>query len=152
MPPFPHLSPEQQHQSLDTNMVAQMPAQDIPQAAAPSASGGTHFGQQQSTPNKRNVAASPQQNHNMPQPGMGHYSTQQQHQNNMWNPAFDGLPRQDQTGQSPSDSWSTGSAQGQPVPSTLNVEDWFQFFGINGDNAAALNLDLGNLGGLERLG
>jgi hypothetical protein len=27
-------------------------------------------------------------------------------------------------GQSPSDSWSTSSAQGQPVPSTLNVEDW----------------------------
>jgi hypothetical protein len=27
-------------------------------------------------------------------------------------------------GQSPSDSWSTGSAQGQPVPTALNVEDW----------------------------
>ncbi|RKU48936.1 Transcriptional activator of fatty acid utilization [Coniochaeta pulveracea] len=148
MPQFPHLSPEQQHQNLDTNMGAQMPTQDMPQAAPPSASGATNFGQQQQpTPNKRGMATSPQQNHNMPQPGMGHYSNQQQ-QNNMWNPTFDGLPRHDQTGQSPSDSWSTGSAQGQPVPSTLNVEDWFQFFGINGDNAAALNLDLGNLGGL----
>lgn len=29
-----------------------------------------------------------------------------------------------QDGQSPSDSWSTGSASGQPAPSTLNVEDW----------------------------
>lgn len=124
MPQFPHLSPEQQHQNLDTNMGAQMPTQDMPQAAPPSASGATNFGQQQQpTPNKRGMATSPQQNHNMPQPGMGHYSNQQQ-QNNMWNPTFDGLPRHDQTGQSPSDSWSTGSAQGQPVPSTLNVEDW----------------------------
>jgi hypothetical protein len=29
-----------------------------------------------------------------------------------------------QEGHSPSDSWSTGSGQGAPVPATLNVEDW----------------------------
>lgn len=34
-------------------------------------------------------------------------------------------------GHSPSDTWS--STSGQAVPATLNVEDWFQFFGINGD-------------------
>ena len=28
-------------------------------------------------------------------------------------------------GQSPSDSWSNSSTAGQPVPSTLNVEDWY---------------------------
>jgi len=28
-------------------------------------------------------------------------------------------------GLSPSDSWSSGSAAGQPMPSTLNVEDWY---------------------------
>ncbi|KAI9797917.1 MAG: Cutinase transcription factor 1 alpha, partial [Sarcosagium campestre] len=32
---------------------------------------------------------------------------------------------------SPDDSWSNSSKG--PIPSTLNVEDWFQFFGINGD-------------------
>ncbi|KUI68684.1 Cutinase transcription factor 1 alpha [Cytospora mali] len=62
---------------------------------------------------------------------------QQQAQSNLWNTAFDtSLP----DGQSP-DSWSTGSAQGAPVPSTLNVEDWFQFFGINGD-ISQLNFDM----------
>ncbi|KAI9821174.1 MAG: Transcriptional activator of fatty acid utilization [Pycnora praestabilis] len=38
------------------------------------------------------------------------------------------------TDASPEDSWSTSSlGQGPAVPTTLNVEDWFQFFGINGD-------------------
>ncbi|KXJ85835.1 cutinase transcription factor 1 alpha [Microdochium bolleyi] len=45
-------------------------------------------------------------------------------------------------GQSPSDSWSTGSTSGQPAPSTLNVEDWFQFFGINGNDVSLANLDI----------
>ncbi|KAI1497669.1 Ctf1 transcription factor [Biscogniauxia marginata] len=45
-------------------------------------------------------------------------------------------------GQSPSDSWSTGSGAGQPVPATLNVEDWFQFFGINGNDVSLSGLDL----------
>ncbi|KAL9614599.1 MAG: hypothetical protein Q9167_000887 [Letrouitia subvulpina] len=44
--------------------------------------------------------------------------------------------------QSPEDSWSNSSrSQGGPVaPTTLNVEDWFQFFGINGD-MGAMNTD-----------
>ncbi|KAJ8123146.1 hypothetical protein ONZ43_g832 [Nemania bipapillata] len=46
-----------------------------------------------------------------------------------------------QEGHSPSDSWSTGSGQGQPVPATLNVEDWFQFFGINGNEVNLAGLD-----------
>jgi len=32
-----------------------------------------------------------------------------------------------------SDGWSTSSRGNAPVPMTLNVEDWFQFFGINGE-------------------
>jgi hypothetical protein len=33
-----------------------------------------------------------------------------------------------------SDGWSNSSLANAPVvPTTLNVEDWFQFFGINGD-------------------
>lgn len=44
-------------------------------------------------------------------------------QPNMWQGGFDGQGQgQGPEGQSP-DSWSTGSA-GQPVPTTLNVEDW----------------------------
>ncbi|EPS29553.1 hypothetical protein PDE_04503 [Penicillium oxalicum 114-2] len=30
------------------------------------------------------------------------------------------------------DNWSTSSRSGPTAPTTLNVEDWFQFFGING--------------------
>ncbi|CAI4219873.1 unnamed protein product [Parascedosporium putredinis] len=56
----------------------------------------------------------------------------------LWHTGFDTTM---QEGMSPSDSWSTGSAQGQPIPTALNVEDWFQFFGINGD-ANNLNLDV----------
>ncbi|CRK13054.1 hypothetical protein BN1723_009908 [Verticillium longisporum] len=58
---------------------------------------------------------------------------------NLWQSNFEGLVPD---GQSPSDSWSTGSAQGQAVPNTLNVEDWFQFFGINNGDLASLNIDL----------
>ncbi|KAL8665033.1 MAG: hypothetical protein Q9202_002589 [Teloschistes flavicans] len=37
-------------------------------------------------------------------------------------------------GHSPEDNWSNGSRNKGPVaPATLNVEDWFQFFGIQGD-------------------
>ncbi|KAI1268747.1 fungal-specific transcription factor domain-containing protein [Xylariaceae sp. FL1019] len=46
-----------------------------------------------------------------------------------------------QDGHSPSDSWSTGS-QGQPVPATLNVEDWFQFFGISGNDVNLSGIDI----------
>lgn len=30
------------------------------------------------------------------------------------------------------DNWSSSSRSGPTAPTTLNVEDWFQFFGING--------------------
>ncbi|KAK7900565.1 Transcriptional activator of fatty acid utilization [Exophiala xenobiotica] len=40
-----------------------------------------------------------------------------------------------------SDGWSTSSIGNAPVaPTTLNVEDWFQFFGINGE-MAGMNMD-----------
>ncbi|KAF5871026.1 putative cutinase transcription factor 1 alpha protein [Botrytis fragariae] len=48
----------------------------------------------------------------------------------MWQQGFE-QPMHEPQGQSPSDTWSNSSAQA--VPTTLNVEDWFQFFGINGD-------------------
>ncbi|KFZ14667.1 hypothetical protein V502_05956, partial [Pseudogymnoascus sp. VKM F-4520 (FW-2644)] len=49
---------------------------------------------------------------------------------------FDGQGAQQ--GQSPSESWSSATA----VPATLNVEDWFQFFGINGDLSGMNAADL----------
>ncbi|KAL9603455.1 MAG: hypothetical protein Q9219_001142 [cf. Caloplaca sp. 3 TL-2023] len=45
-----------------------------------------------------------------------------------------GWPQYQGDGQSPEDSWSNGGRNKGPVaPTTLNVEDWYQFFGINGD-------------------
>jgi hypothetical protein len=42
-----------------------------------------------------------------------------------------------------SDGWSTSSIGNAPVaPTTLNVEDWFQFFGINGE-MAGMSMDGG---------
>ncbi|KAI9839192.1 MAG: Cutinase transcription factor 1 alpha [Sarea resinae] len=39
---------------------------------------------------------------------------------------------------SPDDSWSNSSwGQGPIVPATLNVDDWFQFFGLDGDLSAS---------------
>jgi hypothetical protein len=66
----------------------------------------------------------------MPQGFQGH--------TNMWQPNLDpNLPE----GQSP-DSWSTASGPAQAVPTTLNVEDWFQFFGINGADPNHINLEM----------
>ncbi|KAF6224858.1 hypothetical protein HO133_010052 [Letharia lupina] len=43
-------------------------------------------------------------------------------------------------GDSPEDSWSNSSrGQGPVVPTALNVEDWFQFFGMNGGDLSGLN-------------
>ncbi|KFH41404.1 Cutinase transcription factor 1 alpha-like protein [Hapsidospora chrysogenum ATCC 11550] len=121
MPPFP-LSPTQPHQNLDHNLMGQMP-----------------------TPSMGSTGMQPQQ-----QPQGGNYQQQRNQDNmmqssqfgfqpqaNVWQPNFDGAMHD---GQSP-DSWSTGSAQGQQAPAGLNVEDWFQFFGINGDSSH-LNMDM----------
>lgn len=62
--------------------------------------------------------AMPSQMNNGGMPQMPGFQGQQP---NLWQANFDGNVPQD--GQSP-DSWSTGSAPGQPVPTTLNVEDW----------------------------
>ncbi|KAL2755220.1 hypothetical protein ACRALDRAFT_1064923 [Sodiomyces alcalophilus JCM 7366] len=72
------------------------------------------------------------------QPG-GISTLQRQGQSNIWQANLE-KPAAD--GQSPSDSWSSGSVQGQPVPTTLNVEDWFQFFGINNGDLAGMSFDL----------
>ncbi|KAM5384979.1 hypothetical protein ACJA88_002826 [Fusarium oxysporum] len=114
MPAFPNLSPTQTHSNLDHNAMGSVPPNN--------GQGGMHNPQ----------AGQYQQRGNgmMPQGFQGH--------SNMWQPNMDpNLPE----GQSP-DSWSTASGPGQAVPTTLNVEDWFQFFGINGTDPNHINLDM----------
>ncbi|RAL66612.1 hypothetical protein DID88_006302 [Monilinia fructigena] len=72
------------------------------------------------------MSGSPIQGVGMLTPGVPNYGMGQ----NMWQQGFE-QPIHEAQGQSPSDTWSNSSAQA--VPTTLNVEDWFQFFGINGD-------------------
>lgn len=117
MPPYSQVSPQPANQNLDPNLMAHLQSQGMPPQAPNQ--GVSQFSP--SLSNKRGMAGSPPQNHNILQPGLGAYHNPQG--NNVWQGGFDNtMP--DVTGQSPSDSWSTGSAQGQPVPSTLNVEDW----------------------------
>lgn len=128
MPLFPHLSPTQTHQNLDPNLMPPQMQQGRQAQQAPPMQFGGHQ-QQHGMPNSTSKGNSPVQQHNASflQPGLAGFPGQQsgpgqqpQAQNTMWNTGFDStLP----DGQSP-DSWSTGSAQGAPVPSTLNVEDW----------------------------
>ena len=119
MPPFPHMSPPPpQHQGLDPAMVAQMQSSSLGGGGQPPLGG----------------AASPLQSHNVLlggfQPQAQQAPQQQQAQSgmnggNLWQANFDGMGGGlGVEGQSPSDSWSNSSTQGQPVPSTLNVEDW----------------------------
>ncbi|KAI1142233.1 fungal-specific transcription factor domain-containing protein [Hypoxylon sp. FL0543] len=130
--PLPQMSPQQNQQSLDPTLVNPIQAGMSPQSP------GQISQFQHRIPNKT-PSANPQQANNFLQPGIGGFQPQN---NTLW-PGGDvntGVP----DGQSP-DSWSTGSAQGQPVPATLNVEDWFQFFGINGNdmNLSGLDMPLG---------
>ncbi|KAI1128240.1 fungal-specific transcription factor domain-containing protein [Nemania abortiva] len=126
--PMPQMSPPQNQQSLDPNVMSQMQSMSSP------ASGQQHslfpgLGTQRTT------SASPLQANNFLQPGLGGFQAQS---STLW-PGGDVNAMQE--GHSPSDSWSTGSGQGQPVPATLNVEDWFQFFGINGNDVNLNGLD-----------
>lgn len=42
-------------------------------------------------------------------------------------------------GMSPDDTWSNSSRGGPAVPMTLNTEDWFQFFGVQGGDLSAIS-------------
>ncbi|KAI1639840.1 fungal-specific transcription factor domain-containing protein [Biscogniauxia mediterranea] len=128
--PMPQLSPQQSQQNLDPNLMSQM------QGGMSSPMSGQPNMFQQRPPN-RPTGASPLQANSILQPGLGGFQTQT---SNIW-PGSD-VNGTVPDGQSPSDSWSTGSGAGQPVPATLNVEDWFQFFGINGNDVSLSGLDL----------
>lgn len=116
MPAFPNVSPTQTHQDLNHNPMAQMTPSSMSQGQA-----GHQF---QSSGQGQVQGQGPGQGH-----GQGHGQGQgsgnvPMHgfhgQPNLWQSNFDGGIHD---GQSP-DSWSTGSVQGQPAPTTLNVEDW----------------------------
>jgi len=102
-------SPPQAHHNLDPNLMGQnmMPQQM----------------QSQSPQQGQRVQSG------LLQPGMPGYQVQP----GIWQGYNDQGMQVDGQGQghSPSDTWSNASAQA--VPTTVNVEDWFQFFGINGD-------------------
>ena len=54
----------------------------------------------------------------------------------VWPPGMQGMMGTGMEMHHDSDGWSTSSIGNAPVaPTTLNVEDWFQFFGINGEMA-----------------
>ncbi|EHL01619.1 putative Cutinase transcription factor 1 alpha [Glarea lozoyensis 74030] len=76
------------------------------------------------TRNSPNLSHPPQNAYLQP----GNTGYPQQMPPNMWQ---GGMDQAIQDAHSPSDTLSNASAQA--VPMTMNVEDWFQFFGINGD-------------------
>lgn len=122
MPAFPNLSPTQTHQGLEHNLMAQMPTPTMGTAMPQHQPQHQQQQHQQHSPQSQFQQQQQQQqrshsNNNIMNPGQFAFGGGQSH---MWQPNFDGML---QDGQSP-DSWSTGSAQGQPAPTTLNVEDW----------------------------
>ena len=59
-----------------------------------------------------------------------------------WGHGMQGMLGADMGMNAESDRWSNSSIGNAPVaPTTLNVEDWFQFFGINGGDNHAIGID-----------
>ncbi|KAK4126059.1 hypothetical protein N657DRAFT_709459 [Parathielavia appendiculata] len=141
VPLFQQFSPPQAN--LDAHMMAQMQNQNIQGPPPPpiDASGqNAYAGQGGGGVPERGMAGLALQQNTMLQPGMaagtaasvgfqsqGHQQQAGGNNSSTWH-GFDGAPVTD--GQSPTDSWSTSSAQGQPVPSTLNVEDWWVLYSL----------------------
>ena len=136
MVPFPQMSPEPGQQNVDPNLVSPMgPPTGMPGGvAAPVGEGNEQFQQQQQQAPQQQPqqqqqpqgdagkvffdSSSTRQKNNLFHPGMAGYGVPM---GNLWQTNFDTAM---QEGQSPSDSWSTGSGTGQPIPTALNVEDW----------------------------
>ncbi|KAK6579826.1 hypothetical protein PZA11_007534 [Diplocarpon coronariae] len=121
-------SPQHPHHNLDPNLVPHMGMQHVSNQTQPSQAPNRMLGQAQG------MAGSPQQT--SMSGGLGY---QVQPGQSMWQGQdYDsGMGQgpdhgQEKQGHSPSDSLSNNSST-QAVPMTMNVEDWFQFFGINGD-------------------
>lgn len=94
---------------------------------------GSHQQQQQTRPGQQQQGYGyQQQHHGMP---MGQPQAVPRHMmQNDWNQM--GVMQQGQ--HLDPETWSNSStSQGPPVPTTLNVEDWFQFIGITGEGGHA---------------
>ena len=83
-----------------------------------------------------------------PHMSMGAPSTQQMPDMGYHNDPASWAQMQAMSGQQrPDDQWSSTSSNGPIVPTTLNVGDWFEFFGIpNGSSIDALNAGGGSYG------
>jgi hypothetical protein len=138
MPSFPNLSPTQTHQNLQHNHMMSPVGGGNNNANGHGHGHGNGNGNGNMMPGVQGQS----DNHFQSQRGQGGSMLQPglhgfQGTSSLWHMNLDGSMND---GQSP-DSWSTGSGQGQAVPTTLNVEDWFQFFGITGD-VNAVHLDI----------
>ncbi|KAL1841832.1 hypothetical protein VTJ49DRAFT_6509 [Mycothermus thermophilus] len=117
------LSPGQTHAGLDATIMGMQ---------------GQFDQQQQGQQGQQGVVGSPHMQHGLPNTNGGAGGGNNgNNAGNLWQSLDTAMV----DGQSPSDSWSTGSVQGQPVPATLNVEDWFQWFGIHNDPNNPISLD-----------
>ncbi|CAJ2513750.1 Uu.00g018690.m01.CDS01 [Anthostomella pinea] len=131
--PMQQLSPTQTHQNLDPNLIPQMQQGGM---SSPGLGQSKQFHQR--VPPPKAASAIPLQANSFLHPGLGGYQGQA---STLWPGGDLNAPMPDGQSPSASDSWSTGSGQAPAVPATLNVEDWFQFFGINGNDV--------NFGGLD---
>ncbi|TLS29464.1 hypothetical protein PpBr36_01364 [Pyricularia pennisetigena] len=137
MPAFPpQMSPQQPHQNVDPSMMQfNQGSQAGENHSAPGTSSESFGAQIKTSGSPLQNSGSPVQFGQMSGNGLpaGFWAN------------LDSAAGPMQDGQSP-DSWgSASSAHGGPaVPSTLNVEDWLQFFGING-NGENLNIDFSAL-------
>lgn len=109
MPAFPAMSPSQ---GLEQTPLGQIPTPSMATSAPPQQAQTTPQTQQGQQSAAQGAGKSFQQSN-------GDFTFQGQ--TSIWQPNFDGALHDEQS----PESWSTGSAQGQPAPTTLNVEDWY---------------------------
>ncbi|KAI2635201.1 fungal-specific transcription factor domain-containing protein [Xylaria nigripes] len=109
--PFSQAPRPPSQQNIDPNVISQI-------QQGMSTPGVVQYNQFHRLETPKSAGESPMETNNLLQPGLGGFQSQP---SSMW-PAGDLNATQE--GHSPSDSWSTASGSGQPVPATLNVEDW----------------------------
>lgn len=136
IPPYPQQSPTAAPQNVDPNLVSQIQGSGVHAAISGEAMDGNDpFQQQRNTQQQQQQQPTQQDagklvhptfitstsNNHIPRSLAGFNTAPL---GSLWHTGFDTTM---QEGMSPSDSWSTGSAQGQPIPTALNVEDWLVF-------------------------
>ncbi|RYP56221.1 hypothetical protein DL771_012008 [Monosporascus sp. 5C6A] len=137
---FPQLQQQQQQQRRVSPRHAALLSHPSPHTNSISHPGLGGFGAGQNTSSNNNNVDGNHQATMTTGPG-GNSHNICQHNSNLWQQQqdFNAPPLPD--GQSPSDSWSTSSAQGQAVPTNFNVGDWYQFFGLDGEDIQFGDLD-----------